>query len=333
MKKMILILTCFTIIGCKQNSQQQTEKQTQPTTQWNRNYGGVDKSYDTELLNLREKIAPKFQKFTYYDENTGIELVYHLYIPNQYDEKKAYPLVMFIPDASTVGKAENAGLMQGYGGIIWATDESQKENPCFVLVPYVKGPESATNDQWQVSQEGETIIPMLLSVVEKYNIDKQRIYTTGQSMGGMLSFHFNVKYPNLFAASLFVGCQWDTNLLSILKNESFFYVVSAGDPKASVGMESLKTKFDAEKITYAFTQFSAQTSLSEQNAYIKELLKKGNPHNFVLFEKGTTLPNKVENNTKSGEHMYSFDYAYKIKAIRDWLLQQKNKTTLFANTQ
>ncbi|WP_264845172.1 hypothetical protein [Capnocytophaga catalasegens] len=37
-------------------------------TEWNRNYGSADKSYDTDLLSLREKIAPKFQKFSYKDE-------------------------------------------------------------------------------------------------------------------------------------------------------------------------------------------------------------------------------------------------------------------------
>ena len=30
--------------------------------------------------------------------------------------------------------------------------------------------------------------------------DKNRVYTTGQSMGCMTSMYLNLKYPNLFAA-------------------------------------------------------------------------------------------------------------------------------------
>lgn len=322
MKKIVFITSVLALVAC--NSNQKAKMQTEQTAvEWNKNYGGADKSYDTELLTMREEIAPKFQKFTYKDEKSGIELVYHLYIPKDYKQGNSYPLVMFIPDASTVGKAENSGLMQGYGGIIWATDESQKENPSFVLVPYIKGPERGTNDNWEVSAEAETIIPMLHSVIEKYDIDKNRIYTTGQSMGGMLSFHFNVKYPDLFAASIFVGSQWDNNLLSVLKDEKFFYIVSAGDPKASKGMQLLKEKFTTENISFAQTEFSAKLPEKEQNQHIANLLKEDNPHNFVLFSLGTTLPEGVEINTKAGEHMYSFDYAYKIKAVRDWLFKQK----------
>ena len=322
MKKILFIIPILTLMAC--NSTQKTQNKTPQTqVEWDKNYGGADKSYDLELLALREKIAPKFEKFSYKAEKSGIELIYHLYIPKDYKQGKSYPLVMFIPDASTVGRAENAGLMQGYGGIIWATDESQKENPCFVLVPYIKGPERGTNDDWEVSAEAEEIIPMLHSVIDKYNVDKSRIYTTGQSMGGMLSFHFNIKYPDLFSASVFVGSQWDNNLLSALKDKKFFYIVSAGDPKASKGMQLLKDKFTAENIPFAQTEFSAKLPEKEQNRYIDNLLKEGSSHNFVLFALGTTLPEGVQVNPKAGEHMYSFDYAYKIKAVRDWLFQQK----------
>lgn len=328
MKNLIFTASIAVLTACNTANTTQKANTTTPTTQtttktvWDKNYGGADKSYDTELLALREKIAPKFQQFSFKDEKTGIEMIYNLFVPKEYQAGKSYPLVMFIPDASTVGKATNSGLMQGYGGIIWATDESQNENPSFVLVPYVKGPDWGTNDNWQVSAEAETIIPLLNSVVEKYGIDKNRIYTTGQSMGGMLSFHFNVKYPDLFAASIFVGSQWDNNLLSVLKDEKFFYIVSAGDPKASNGMQLLKDKFKAENISFAQTEFSAKLPEKEQNKYIENLLKEGNTHNFVLFEKGSTLPANLQTPPKAGEHMYSFDYAYKIKAVRDWLFKQ-----------
>ena len=40
-----------------------------------------------------------------------------------------------------------------------------------------------------------------------------------------------------------------------------------------------------------------------------------------VLKEGSTLTNGTSNNM-SGEHMTSFDYIYKIDAVRDWLFEQ-----------
>ena len=50
----------------------------------------------------------------------------------------------------------------------------------------------------------------------------------------------------------------------------------------------------------------------------KELIAKGNSINFIKFENGTVLPESG----KGMEHMASFDYGYKMAAVRDWLFRQ-----------
>lgn len=247
-------------------------------------------------------------------------------IPKNYDAKKSYPLVLFMADASTVGKGVKAPLKQGYGGFIWAMDETQRENPSFVLVPSFEGPQPATNDQWQVSDEGEIAMRLLQSVVNQYSIDKNRLYTTGQSMGGMLSFYFNVKYPDVFAASIFVGSQWDSNVLAPLAKKNFFYIISAADPKASVGMKQLGEVLKNEGAKFGEVEFSAQLPESEQNKIINNLIKEGNHINFVRFTPNTVVPQTEKALAwKGSEHMYSFDYAYKLKSVRDWLFKQRKK--------
>jgi uncharacterized protein len=89
---------------------------------------------------------------------------------------------------------------------------------------------------------------LLTSVVSEFSIDKNRLYTTGQSMGGMISFYLNANYPNLFAASIFVASQWDINVLDPLANQKFFYIVSAADPKASVGMRALGAMLKEKRV-------------------------------------------------------------------------------------
>lgn len=285
-------------------------------------YGGANKEYDTRLLTLREEIAPRFRTLTFVDPETGVSMDYNLFIPENYDSTKKYPLVLFMADASTVGKGAIAPLKQGYGGIIWATEESQQEHTSFVLVPSYKGPQSATNDAREVSPEVTTTYHLLQEVLRSYSIDQDRLYTTGQSMGGMISFFLNVKYPDLFAASLFVGSQWDPAVLAPLAKKRFLYIISAADPKASKGMAELTEILLREKANFGEVEFSAKLPQAEQDALVSTLLQQGKPINFIRFSPNTVAPEAMQA-WKGAEHMYSFDYAYLLKPVRDWLFLQK----------
>jgi uncharacterized protein len=322
MNKSIYFISVFAIMimanPVKNAGNGTVSKQQQKT--WNRSYGGADKSYDTTLLQMRELIAPRFQILKFDDKVTGKTMTYNLYIPKDYNKNKSYPLVLFMADGSTSGKGPAAPLKQGFGGIIWATDESQVKNPCFVIVPTYEGPQNTVNDNWEVNYEVDMTLRLLNSVVIQYSIDKKRLYTTGQSMGGMMSFYFNSKFPDLFAASVFVGSQWDINVLEPLLKMKFFYIVSAGDPKASVGMKQVGDMLKKKGVEFGAIEFSARLPHSQQEKHIQSLLEKGHNINFVQFSKGTVIPENT--NSPGGEHMYSFDYAYQLESVRDWLFKQ-----------
>ena len=81
------------------------------------------------------EIIPQFELVTWEDPETGITLQYQLFIPADYDANEKYPLVQFFPDSSVVGKGTDAVLTQGWGGLIWASEEEQSKHPCFVVVP------------------------------------------------------------------------------------------------------------------------------------------------------------------------------------------------------
>ena len=65
--------------------------------------------------------------------------------------------------------------------------------------------------------------------------------------------------------------------------------------------------------------WSAKLPATEQDANVKDLLSKGNNVNFIVFTEGTVLNEDGGGN----EHMSSFDYAYKLNSVRDWLFEQK----------
>ncbi len=139
MKKTAAVITAGLLLAACTATQNTAENspaaQSAQNLAWDKQYGGADKSYDSRLLALREQIAPRFKVLTFKDPQTGKEMQYNLYTPKNLEPGHKYPLVMFIADASTAGKGVKAPLMQGYGGIIWATDEAQAKHPAFVLVP------------------------------------------------------------------------------------------------------------------------------------------------------------------------------------------------------
>lgn len=283
--------------------------------------GGMnDKSGDAELQTMIAEVAPQFQLLTFEDAETGTSLQYQLYIPEGYDESLSYPLIQFIPDSSVVGKGADAVLTQGWGGLIWATETEQTKHPSFVVIPVFT--ETVVDDNANHSAQIDVAVRLLESLTETYSIDTNRIYTTGQSMGGMTSFYLNTAYPDLFAASLFVGSQWDNSTLSILEDRSFFYIVAAGDPRASEGQAGLLEVFDADGAAYSKSEWSAQDDAEAQNAEVAAMLEEGNSANFVTFTLGSTTADGSTGNSMAGEHMTSFDYAYKIEAVRDWLFEQ-----------
>ena len=284
------------------------------------NGGGTDKSSDTELQSMITEVAPKFQLLTYEDAETGTSLQYQLFIPENYDETQSYPMIQFIPDSSAVGRGTDYVLTQGWGGLIWATEEEQAKHPAFVVVPVFT--ETVVDDNFNHSSQIDVAMRLLQSLTETYSIDTDRIYTTGQSMGGMTSFHLSIAYPGFFAAYLFVGSQWDTSLLNGLEEENLFYIVSAGDPKASAGQAELLALFDADGAAYSHKEWSAQDDADTQNAAVAAMLAEGYQQNFVTFTLGTTLAEGQTAGSGAGEHMTSFDYAYKLEAVRDWLFQQ-----------
>lgn len=136
--------------------------------------------------------------------------------------------------------------------------------------------------------------------------------------------YFNVKYPDLFAASIFVDCHWDTSTFDALVKHKFIYFIAGNEGKAYACIEPLENAARKEEIQYTFAEWSAKLSEMQQSQLAATMLEKGAPINIFEFEPKSVLPA----DSKGSEHMYSFDYAYKIQSVRDWLFKQKKKTPI-----
>ena len=276
----------------------------------------INKDSDSTFVALKNETLKKFKQLTFNDNETGKTMEYSLLVPEGYDGTTSYPLVLFMADASTVGKEVTAPLTQGYGALEFASDRDQKAHPSFVLVPQYT--DWAVQDDWSTTDEVEMTIRLLESVCKEYNVDTNCLYTTGQSMGGMMSFYFNITHPDLFAASLFVSSQWDTSKMQDFGKKKFFYIVAGGDQKASGGMRDLAAVLQENEARVDSASWSAKLPSSEQEKLAEELIARGGNINFIKWETGSVLPETG----RAMEHMASFDYGYKIDAVRDWLFKQ-----------
>ncbi len=272
----------------------------------------IDKTGDTVLQAMIKTEVPQFKEFEYTDAQTGKALKYNLFTPKNIDTSKTYPLVLFMADASTPGTDVTRPLTQGYGALVWATDEWQAEHPCFVLVPQYSG--VAVNDAYEHTDEVDIVARLVKEVANQNQIDENRLYTTGRSMGGMISMYYNSAYPDLFAASIFVDCHWDSATFPELVKHKFVFITAG---KAGT-FDALEQAADKEGVKYEYTDFSAKLPQSEQDSLASEILAKGAPITIINFTSKSVLPD----DGKGSEHMYSFDYAYRLTPVREWLFRQ-----------
>lgn len=287
--------------------------------------GGMERPKPSpELQALIDETVPYFTH-NYYARVKNDTLQYNFFIPKNMKENEKYPLVLFMADASTPGPDVLTPLTQGYGGLVWAAPDFQKEHPCFVVVPqysYV-----TVNNKWKTTQEVDQTIDLLKDIIESYPVDENRIYTTGQSMGCMMSLYFNIKYPDMFAASLFVSGQWDVAKMKDFKNKKFIYITAQGDATSTGGADELKRLLKKEDSKFAEGLWSARLPETQQDSLANILLSKGYERNFITFEGNSVLPENITDPQGAMVHMASFNYAYKLKPVTEWLMKQ-SKTPL-----
>lgn len=272
----------------------------------------IDKTDDAVLQAMIQAEVPEFKQQIYNDTVTGKSLHYNIFIPRNVDEEKRHPLVLFMADASTPGTDVTRPLTQGYGALVWATKEWQAEYPCYILVPQYSG--VAVNDAYERTDEVDMVIRLVEKTAKEKNIDRNRLYTTGQSMGGMISMYYNVTYPEVFAASIFVDCHWDSATFPELVKHKFTFITAG---KAGT-FDALEAAAKEAGIKYEYEDWSARLPQQEQDRLASEELAKGAPINIINFTSKTVLPA----DGKGSEHMYSFDYAYRLTPVREWLFRQ-----------
>ncbi|CNC66488.1 peptidase [Yersinia pseudotuberculosis] len=265
-------------------------------------------------------IVDDFQQLEFYDKKTGNKLKYNLFIPKDYSPDKAWPLVLFMHDAGATSDITRTTLYQGLGAIAWASPEDQAQRPCFVLAPQYE--EIIADDDSKTSDMLDTTIDLINALSEQYNIDKSRIYATGQSGGCMMTIAMNIKYPDFFAASFLVAGQWDPTLVKPLAQQKLWILVSQDDNKAWPGQNAIIDVLEKEGAQISRAIWDGTWDEEQFRQAFEQIDAEKSPINYVVFREGTVIPEGQSTEGASG-HRNTWRIAYTISPIREWIFRQQ----------
>lgn len=254
-------------------------------------------------------IAEDFKQLTFQDSKTGVTLRYNLFAPKNYDATKRYPLVLFMHDASGANQNDNYTLLQGNGATVWASPRDQAKHPCFVLAPQYD--EIVVDDNFKATSSAETTIDLLDYIKTQYSVDSDRVYTTGQSMGCMLSYLLMSTHPNEFAAGYLVAGQWDPAVIAPMAKKPLWLVSCTGDAKSSAGAATALNLWSSLGAKTDSAAWPLDTTEVVRAQEINELRSKPVTIRFSHLQ--------------GGWHNGTWRVAYTFAGIRHWLFEQRKE--------
>ncbi|MBO6185111.1 MAG: prolyl oligopeptidase family serine peptidase [Chryseobacterium sp.] len=247
---------------------------------------------DTEVdtltfLNNRKLLnslnTDKFQKKIFVENN--IQIPYRFLTPKNNLVNKKYPLVITFHNSTRIGN-DNENQLEPFAKI-WLRDEIYEKYPCYVVAPQfnTRSTNYEMNEQSiQISEPSNEVFSLLKLIkdLEKDypNIDKNRIYLIGYSMGGSTAQNLMNLNPDIFAAIVSVAAVPDLSNLNKIKEKNIWLIHGKKDNENPyIGSVELYTQLSTSK-NLTFTTF---TNLHHNNIVIPFLVTDEIPK--WLFEK------------------------------------------------
>jgi len=173
-----------------------------------------------------------------------MKLPYRLFVNESYKKQKL-PLFIHLHGRGERGTDNNPKiynnipLFNGPNSIV--SPNTQHNHPCIVLVPQCS--DKTINEEWakwvgnspetpweglsedgaytlaqKPSESAAATFELIDSLLINYNIDTDRVYITGLSMGGFGTWEFIGRKPNLFAAAIPMAGYSDPNIAERIKH-------------------------------------------------------------------------------------------------------------------
>ena len=298
-----------------------------------------------------------------YSEYTGkyydFELPYAIYLPSKevMEANKGHiSLNIHMEHAGGLDTDPMSGVTSSRAAVKLADKRLQHRNPAIIVVPQVEENRRSTDDMMASSEVNTAVWQLIDSLLHHYKgyIDENRIYGTGQSMGGMLLLNMAAQRDNFFAALAVVGAQWGNNYNKAFQHnnasartpqndpisfggadqtackefENWYYMVSddnilvhtcVDDPLAKGLWTALKDYYQAAGTELAFAQWDPYLPKAEQEANDKSLVARtASAPGYGIAWGAFTRSN----------HMSTWKYAYNLDTPFEWLFAQNRQTAI-----
>ena len=134
---------------------------------------------------------------------------YRLYVPRNYDPRHSYPLILSLHGMGCFGQDNVSQMVCGQTNIEDMVANTQYD--CFIMAPQIGGD---IGWDWNSDAQFGRVITVLDMMRRKYNIDAQRLYLTGCSMGGNGTWWAGDHYAQYFACAVPLAGWYDTGRAS-----------------------------------------------------------------------------------------------------------------------
>lgn len=160
---------------------------------------------------LAQRLKPGLQDMTFLSSVDESNQPYAIYIPENFDESKKYPLVIFLHGSLSnhrlgIKRVFGVGNIQGpeFGTPGFVPPENDLEStryyPEVKNVDYIAAAPFARGTAHYQNIPEQDVFDMLEDIKSRFNIDEDRMYLTGLSMGARGTLWIGLTRPDLWAA-------------------------------------------------------------------------------------------------------------------------------------
>ncbi|MBE9461138.1 alpha/beta hydrolase-fold protein [Dyadobacter subterraneus] len=267
---------------------------------------------------IAQKLPAGPQVLTFFSSADDTEQPYGLYIPKNYDSAKKYPLVMMLHGAGSNHRLELRRVF-GKSNVGDETDvEASRYFPEWEDVDFIVATPLARGTAGYQGIPEMDVYDVLADVKKRFNIDENRTYLTGLSMGGGGTLWIGLTRPDIWAAIAPVCAAPPAGTIDLAGNASNFPVhFFHGDKDPVVPVESSRNwvaKMQDLGVEVTYKEFVDVKHDSWVNAYDDEFI-------FSWFNQ---VRNPFPNEVKFSSKFYKYNKAY-------WVQFDKMKSGLLSD--
>ena len=198
----------------------------------------------------------------------GTTLPYRLYVPEDYDPKKTYPLLVVLHGAGERGTDNEAQLKHALLQMFNVQNSPARD--AIVLAPQCPAGQQWVDTPWangnystakvKESNELAGVMEIIDELWYEYTIDDNRIYAMGLSMGGFGTWDLLSRHSDVFAAGIPICGGGDPEMAEILVDVPIYTFHGSADTSVPVAgtREMAEALENAGSVVYTYEEFEGQ---------------------------------------------------------------------------